>query len=56
MPKESSLRSKCFQRVMARKLEKKGGVGERKKKMKRLPANPTILENAPRIFQGSVHL
>ena len=47
MSRESSLRSKCFQSSYGAKVragaKKKGGG----KKMKRLPANPTILENAP---------
>ena len=49
-----SLRSKCFQssystrvRAGAKKKLEGGGGGE---KRKRLPASPTILENAPRYF------
>ena len=49
MSRESNLRSKSFQSSYGAKVRagaKKKGGGERKK-MKRLPANSTILENAP---------
>ena len=60
-PYQPSLRSKRFQSSYSAKVgagakKMEGGGGREREKRKRLPANPTILKNAPNCFHASMHL